>query len=149
MNRRAALIIACSAAALALAACGKSDAPKAKPVDPHAKIQTDMEKGMSFKRIIIVRLQSEGKRIDVTTLVPAEVAVATVKGEVAKTLIRVNEAEDGLIFFSRDVLKGTSYRTEVKFTDLEKKKAVVFPVLQPDGSLKERDFALEKIAIPE
>ncbi len=84
-----------------------------------------------------------------TSILPAEIAEARVKGEIAKTIIRVNDAEDGLVFFSRDLQKGTSYRVEVKFAELERRKAIVFPVLQADGTLKVRPFALEKIAIPQ
>jgi hypothetical protein len=136
--------------ALALAACGRSEAPrKNRAADPHYKQQLEMEKGMGFKKIVIVRLQSEGKRVEVTSILPAEIAEVNVKGEIAKTIIRVNDTEDGLVFFSRDVPKGTSYHVEVKFAELERNKAVVFPVLQPDGSLKERSFSLEQIAIPQ
>ena len=138
-------------AALALAACGRSEAPRKGPraSDPHLQLQQEMEKGMSFTKVVIVRLQSEGKRVEVTSILPAEIAVVNVKGDIAKTIFRVNDAEDGLVLFSRDVPKGTSYRVEVKFAELERNKAIVFPVLQPDGSLKERSFTLEKIAIPQ
>ena len=100
-------------------------------------------------KVIIVRLQSEGKRVEVTSILAAEIAEARVKGEVAKTIFRVNDAGDGLVLFSRDLAKHTSYRTELKFADLERKNAFVFPVVQPDGSLAERSYTLEQIAIPQ
>ena len=100
-------------------------------------------------RVVIVRLRSDGKRVEVTSILPAVIAEASVAGQVAKTIFRVNDAGDGLVLFSRDPLKGTSYRTEVKFTELEQGKGLVFPVIQPDGSLQQLKFALEQIAIPQ
>ena len=139
-------------AAVLLAACGPDPAPRAgkkKGPDPHAIQQAEIERSvMASSQVVIVRLQSEGKRVEVTSILPADIAQATVKGEVVKTIFRVNDAGDGLILFSRDVAKSTSYRTELKFADLESKKGFVFPVVQPDGSLKERSFSLEAIAIP-
>ena len=135
-----------------LGACKPADAPPPGGVaaDSHARMQDEMEKAaMSSPRVVIVRLRSEGKRVEVTSLLPAEIAVAMVAGQAAKTIFRVNDAGDGLVLFSRDLLKGTSYRAEVKFAELEQRKGLVFPVLQPDGSLKEREFALEQIAIPQ
>ena len=139
-------------AALLLGAC-KPAAPPPRDkaaADPHAKIQAEMEGSvMSSGRVVIVRLRSEGKRVEVTSIFPAEIAEARVKGQTAKTIFTVNGAGDGLVLFSRDLLNGTSYRAEVKFAELEQRKGLVFPVLQPDGSLKERAFSLEQIAIPQ
>ena len=136
--------------AILLNACSPSPRPARKAAnDAHTKAQREMESAlMSSSRIVIVRLQSEGKRVEVTSILPAEIAEAKVKGEVAKTIFRVNDAGDGLVLFSRDLEKGSSYRTELKFAELERSRGFVFPVLQPDGSLKERSFALELIAIP-
>jgi hypothetical protein len=146
-----------AAALLGLAlvvACQRQDATQPPQrgdasADPHAKLQQEMEKGMVFSRVVIVRLTSEGKRVEVTSVLPNEIATVKVAGQIAKTIFRINDAGDGLVLFSRDLLKGSSYRVELKFTELESRKGFVFPVLQPDGSLKERSFSLEKIAIPE
>ena len=138
--------------ALLLGGCDSQPTAKKKrdPNDPHVKMQKEMENSvLASGKVIIVRLQSEGKRVEVTSILAAEIAGAKVKGEVAKTIFRVNDAGDGLVLFSRDALKDTSYRTELKFADLERKKGFVFPVVQPDGSLAERSYALEQIAIPE
>ena len=117
--------------------------------DAHTKAQREMENSvMSSAKIVIVRLQSEGKRVEVTSIFPAEIAEAKVKGEVAKTIFRVNDTGDGLVLYSRDLAKGSSFRTELKFADLESKNGFIFPVVQPDGSLKERSYSLEQIAIP-
>ena len=134
-----------------LGGCDSQPSAKKKrdPNNPHAKLQQEMENSvMAAGKVVIVRLQSEGKRVEVTSILSAEIAEAKVKGEVAKTIFRVNDTGDGLVLFSRDALKNTSYRTELKFADLERKRGFVFLVVQPDGSLVERSYALEKIAIP-
>lgn len=153
MTAPRAVLAAALAGALLLAACSPSPPPpraaKKKPPDAHARLQEEMDRSvMASPQVVIVRLQSEGKRVEVTSLLPAEIAEARVRGELAKTIFRVNDAGDGLILFSRDVAKGSSYRTELKFAELERSKGFVFPVLQPDGSLKDRSFRLEQVAIP-
>lgn len=136
----------------ALAGCKPGDnAHVAAPVEagPHLQIQMEMEKGApDFSRVVVVRLTSGGKRVEVTSILPAVIAEAQVSGQPAKTIFRVNDAGTGLVMFSRDVPHNTSNRTEASFDELERNKGVVFPVVEADGSLKERKFVLEKIVIP-
>lgn len=140
--------------ASALGACQQSSPPAPPPAvaanDPHALMQADMEKAsMDFSRVVVVRLTSEGKRVEVTSVMPAPIAQAEVAGQSAKTIFAVNAAGNGLILFSRDILKASSFRTEMKFTELESRKGFKFPVVQADGSLQEREYVLEKIVIPQ
>lgn len=138
--------------ALTLAGCKRSESPPpaAALPDAHLTLQEQMEKaGMDFSNVKVVRLISEGKRVEVTSVMPAVIAEAQVGGQTAKTIFRVNDAGNGLVMFSRDVAHGTSNRTEVSFAELESKKGVTFPVVTADGSLKERGFALEKIVTPQ
>jgi hypothetical protein len=135
--------------AVALAACGKAPPPAVKaPVagDPHVAEQTALEKStLDFSNLMVIRLQSDGKRVEITSVLPAVVAEAAVAGQSAKTIFRVNEKGSGLMLFSRDLPNGKSFRTELTLAELEQKKSFSFPVVQPDASLKERSFALEKI----
>lgn len=136
-----------------LGACQKSDTPAAPPPvmagDPHVLMQAEMEKAsMDFSRVVVVRLTHEGKRVEVTSIMPATISQAQVAGQPAKTIFAVNAAGNGLILFSRDILKSSSFRTEMQFAELESKKGFKFPVVQADGSLQERAYALEKIVIP-
>lgn len=137
--------------ALALVACNRSEVPPAAALpDAHLTLQQEMEKAtMDFSRVVVVRLTSEGKRVEVSSVMPAVIAEARVSGQSAKTIFRVNDAGNALVMFSRDVPHNTSNRTEISFAELERKKGVVFPVVAADGSLKEREFALEKIVIPQ
>ena len=105
-----------------------------------------MEKiSMDFSHVIVVRLQDDGKRLEVASVMPRVVAQAQISGQQAKTIFRVNDARDGLVLFSRDLPNGKSYRTEMKFSELESKKGFAFPVVQADGSLREKQYTLEKI----
>jgi len=137
--------------ALALVACKRTEVPPAAALqDAHLTLQQEMEKAtMDFSHVVVVRLSSEGKRVEVTSVMPAVVAEAQVAGQTAKTIFRVNDAGNALVMFSRDVPHGTSNRTEVAFAELERKKGIVFPVVSADGSLREREFVLEKIVTPQ
>ena len=137
--------------ALTLVACNRSEVPPVAALpDAHLALQQEMEKAtMDFSHVVVVRLTSEGKRVEVTSVMPAVIAEAKLSGQSAKTIFRVNDAGNALVMFSRDVLHGTSNRTEISFAELERKKGVVFPVVVADGSLKEREFALERIVIPQ
>lgn len=146
--KRLSLWLNMTALLLALTACGKSAAPPVAPTpgDPHAAEQATMEKStLDFSNVLVVRLQSEAGRLEVTSVLPATVAATTVAGQNAKTIFRINEKGNGLVLFSRDLLNGKSFRTELTLAELEQKKAFNFPVVQPDASLKERSFTLEKI----
>ena len=150
MNRSC--LVALLLGAVLLGGCDSQPAAKKKrdPNDPHAKVQKEMEDSLlASGKIIIVRLQSGGKRVEVTSILAAEIAEVKVKGEVAKTIFRVNDAGDGLVLFSRDLAKNSSFRTELKFADMERTKGFVFPVVQSDGSLAERSYKLEQIVIPQ
>ena len=146
--------LAALAAALLLAACqpsgsgGKPPPPLAN--DPHLAMQQELERGgIDLSNVVVVRLLNAGNRVEVTSVLPATIAETTVGGQPAKTVFRANPAGDGLILFSRDIFNGKSFRVDMKFAELEAKKGFAFPVVQPDGSLKEQSFALEKILRPD
>ena len=131
-------------------ACGKSPPPAAvlpqTSGDPHATEQLAMEQGApDFSNLLIIRLQSGGRRVEVTSVLPAVISEATVAGQAAKTIFRVNEGGNGIVLFSRDLPHGKSFRTELSLQELQQKGSFSFPVVQADASLKERSFALEKI----
>ncbi len=142
------------ALAALLAACqppgsgGKPPLPLAN--DPHLAMQQALEKGgIDLSNLVVVRLRNAGGRVEVTSVLPAMIAETTVRGQPAKTVFRVNPAGDGLILFSRDIFNGKSFRVDMSFAELEAKKGFAFPVVQPDGSLKEQSFTLEKILRPD
>lgn len=136
-----------------LAACHPADKPATYPAtvaDVHLIEQEEMEKGaLDFSHIVVLRLTREDKRVEVTSLLPAVIAQADVSGQPVKTIFSLNKAGDTLILFSRDIRKDSSFKTEIKFDDLEKKRGFVFPVVQADGGLQEQSFKLEKIVKPQ
>lgn len=132
-----------------LAGCQPSGAPQGvQPAvdDVHMQRQHEMEKAtMDFSRVISVRLTSDGKRLEVTSIMPLVLAEVQVKGAPAKTIFRLNEDGNRLQMFSRDALNGGSVFTEISFGELEAKKGVTFAVLDAEGRLQQRMFALDKI----
>lgn len=142
------LLAACSL----LTACKPS--PPATPSaalmanDPHVLLQAEMEKAsMDFSQMVVVRLMSNGKRLEATSALPLVVAETQVNGHLSKTIFRINDKRDGITLFSRDLPNGKSFRTELSLAELEQKKSFSFPVVQPDASLKEHSFELEKIIV--
>jgi hypothetical protein len=136
--------------AFLLAGCKPSEVPpqSVQPVvgNVHLQRQQEMEKAsMDFSRVVSVRLNSEGKRLEVTSIMPMILAEVRVKDVQAKTIFRVNDAGNKLQMFSLDSLNGSSIFTEVDFAELEMKKGVTFAVLDAEGRLQNRTFALEKI----
>lgn len=122
--------------------------PAAATTDTHAQEQEEMEKSsFDFSHVVVVRLFSEGKGLEVTSIMPAIVAQAEISGQTAKSIFRLDAKGESLILFSRDILKDTSYKTEIKIDDIKHKQAFVFPIVQSDGSLKNRTFNLDKIII--
>src|SRR5450432_1774595 len=128
-------ILVASAVSMVLSACGPSSPPPApasktaaSATDPHAQAQATMEKAsMDFSHVVVVRLQNDGKRLEVASIMPVVVAQTQVSGQLAKTIFRVNDTTDGLVLFSRDLMNGKSYPTEMKFSELEAKKGFTFP----------------------
>lgn len=137
-------------AACALLACSRGpQVVAATPNDPHGVLQAELEKGNpDLNNLTVVRLQADGKRMEVTSVLPAVVAEAVVAGVSAKTIFRLNDKTDGLVLFSRDILNGKSSKVDLPFAELETRKGFTFPVVQPDGSLKEQSFTLEKVLRP-
>lgn len=144
--------------ALSLTACNRegatSDRPIASvnviPTDPHAIAQSELEKiSLDLQRFVAVRIQDGERRLETSPLSPAIVADAHLGNESFKTIFRVNPQGDALIMFSRDVFNGRSYRTEIPLAELARLGTFTFPVVQPDGSLKARDFKLVQIVKPE
>lgn len=139
--------------AAGLCACGRSESPPGSAAvagsDPHLLLQQEMESGtMDFSKVTIVRLQREGKRLEVASVMPTEVARTSLAGNEAKTIFRINDRGDALVLFSRDLPNARSYKTELSLAKLAANKSFAFPVVQPDGRLSEHTFTLEKIITP-
>jgi len=142
-----------------LVACGSNDHSAADavsgqslvvPTDPHALAQLELEKpSLDLQRFVAVRIQDGDRRLEASPLAPAIVADTRLGDESIKTLFRVTPEGDKLILFTRDVFNARSHRTEILLSELEKQQSFTFPVVQPDGSLKAREFNLLQIVRPE
>lgn len=130
---------------IAAAACQPTPNVPAKP-DPHAQAQSEMEAaGGSFEKVVVVRLQLDGQRMEVSSILPLLLVDANLQGQSAKTIFRINDRADGLVLFSRDIPNAKSYRTELPLTQLSAKKEFSFPVVQADGKLKDTTFVVVEI----
>lgn len=126
------------------------DSPLASLPDAHLVEQDELAKrALDLSHIVVVRLLSEGKRLEVSSLLPVVIAQTEVSGQAYKTIFSINKSGDTLVLFSRDFEKKSSYKTVIKFDVLERKEEFVFPVVQADGSLKEVSFKLSKIIKPQ
>lgn len=119
----------------------------ATSADPVAAEQQEMEMpDMDLSNVVVVRLSSEGKKIEVTSLLPSTIATSTLKGqEQAKTIFRIAAHGTSLMLYSRDGAKNTSLKTEIKLDELKQKKQFVFPVVQADGSTRQNTFTVDKV----
>lgn len=137
--------------ALVLAGCGPAAGPAGPAVpapDAHVQLQAAMEQAGANPAIVVVRLQYEGRRIEVSSIFPIVLAEAAVGGQVAKTIFRVSDAGDALVMFSRDLPGRKSLRTELAFAQLSAGQLLSFPIVQADGSLKESKFTFERVVKP-
>ncbi|GBG02277.1 hypothetical protein AZSI13_16040 [Azospira sp. I13] len=144
--------------AVLLAACGNDKSTGnavdgqalVVPTDPHAIAQRELEKpSLELQRFVAVRIQDGDRRLEASPMAPAIVADTRLGEESIKTLFRVNPEGDKLILFTRDVFNARSHRTEILLTELQQQQSFTFPVVQPDGSLKAREFKLLQIVRPE
>lgn len=137
-----------AALGLTLAGCGPAAGPSPATPDAHAQLQAAMEQVGANPAIVVVRLQHEGRRMEVSSIFPMVLAEATVGGQVAKTIFRVSDASDALVMFSRDLPGKKSLKTELAFAQLGAGQSFSFPVVQADGSLKESQFSFERVVKP-
>lgn len=146
------IVVSVTGLLFAFAACdrGPSVPGTQLAIDAAQKAQAEMEAAsMDFSRLISVRLQHDGRRLEVVSIAPAVIGEGRVGGEVAKTIFRVDADGGKLVLFSRDVFGAGVVRTEIPLTQLEPKRLFNFPVVQPDGRLRDSAFAVEKIIYPD
>lgn len=136
-------------AVLAIAGCDRTPSV-ALNADPQGlELQTEMEKAtMDFSRVTVVRLQYQGRRLEVASVAPTVVAEARLNEQSAKTIFRIDDRRALFVLFSRDLLQSKSVKTEMPMTQLEAGRRFSFPVVQSDGKLKEEGFAVEQIVLP-
>jgi hypothetical protein len=132
-----------------LAGCDKPPGVAPNADAQGLKLQAEMEKAsMDFSRVTVVRLQYQGRRLEVASVTPTVVAEARLGEQVAKTIFRIDDQRAVLVLFSRDLLQSKSIRTEMPMAQLGEKRQFSFPVVQSDGKLKEEGFSVERIVLP-
>jgi hypothetical protein len=140
-NTLAALLIS-----LGLAACASSEWRTITDVKEIAATRTAVSKSsLDLSKVLILRLQSNGKRIEVTSLAPSTIGAATNGLPGARTLFNFTPERDKLRLFGQNVSEFKGFYQEIPVSELQPGKRFRFPVVQDDGSVKEQEFTVEKL----
>ena len=142
-NTLAALIIA-----LLVTACAAPEWRTITDVREIAATRTAVNKASSnldFSRVIVLRLQLDGQRVEVTSLAPS--VIGAEKGGVpgARTVFAFTPERDKLVLFGQNVPEFKGFHQEIPFAELQPGKNFRFPVVQEDGRVVEKEFTVEKL----
>lgn len=131
---------------LGLAACTSTEWRTITDVKEIAATRTVVsQSSMDLSKVLILRLQSDGQRIEVTSLAPAIIGAAKSGLPGARTLFSFTPERDKLRLFGQNVPEFKAFYEEIPVAELQPGRRFRFPVVQDDGSVKEQDFTVEKI----
>ena len=137
----AALIIS-----LGLAACATPEWRTITDVKEIAATRTTVSKpNLDFSKVIILRLQLNGQRVEVTNIGPSTIGAAKDGPPGARTIFTFTPNSDRLVLFGQNVPEFKGFYQEIPIADLQPGKSMRFPVVQDDGSVKEQEFTVEKL----
>ena len=102
---------------------------------------------LDLSRIIVLRLQLDGQRVEVTSLAPSVIGAAKGGPPGARTVFAFTAARDKLVLFGQNVPEFKGFYQEIPFAELQPGKSFRFPVVQEDGSVVEKKFTVEKLII--
>lgn len=91
---------------------------------------------------LIVRLDVDGKRIDVSSLVPTEIVIERAKGN--RTIFNLSDRKN-LVLFTRDGRNIKGYKLVVPIAELVPGKTIVFPVVQEPGEAVEKQLKVLQV----
>ena len=139
-NTLAALLIG-----LGLSACATTEwRTITDPAEIAATRTTASKVNPDFSKLLILRLQRDGQRVEVTTLAPTIVGAAKDGPPGARTLFTFTPERDKLVLFGQNVPEFKGFYQEIPFAELQPGKRFSFPVVQENGSVKEQEFTVEK-----
>lgn len=140
-NTLAALLIG-----LGLAACASNEWRTITDVKEIAATRTAVNRSsLDLSKVLILRLQSDGQRIEVTSLAPATIGAAKNGPPGARTVFNFTPERDKLVLFGQNVPEFKGFYQEIPVSELQAGKRFRFPVVQDDGSVKEQEFTVEKL----
>ena len=139
----AALIIA-----IGLSACATPEWRTITDVKEIAATRATVGKpGLDLSRVIMLRLQRDGQRVEVTSIGPAVIGAAKNGPPGARTYFTFSPERDKLILFGQNVPEFKGFYQEIPFAELQPGKRFRFPVVEDDGSVREQEFTVEKVII--
>ena len=140
-NRFAALMLA-----LGLAACATPEWRTITDIKEIAATRTAVNQStLDLSKVIVLRLQRDAKRVEVTSLAPSIVGAAKDGPPGARTVFAFTPARDKLVLFGQNVPEFKGFHQEIPIDELQPGKRFRFPVVQEDGSVKEQEFTVEEL----
>jgi hypothetical protein len=132
--------------ALGLAACATPEWRTITDLHEIAATRTAVNKStLDLSKIIVLRLQLDGKRVEVASLGPSIVGAADGGPPGARTVFAFTQARDKLVLFGQNVPEFLGFHQEIPIGELQPGKRFRFPVVQEDGSVKEQEFTVEAL----
>ena len=131
---------------LSLGACATTGWRTITDVKEIAATRTTVNKpSMDLSKVIILRLQVDGNRVEVTSIGPATIGYEKNGPPGARTLFSFNTSREKLVLFGQNVPEFKGFYQEIPVSDLLPGKRFSFPVVQEDGSVKDKEFTVEKL----
>jgi hypothetical protein len=131
---------------LSLTACATTEWRTITDVKEIAATRTTVNKpNLDLSKVIILRLQRDGQRVEVTSIGPATIGAAKNGPPGARTIFTFSPARDKLVLFGQNVPEFKGFYQEIPLAELPEGKRFRFPVVQEDGSVKEQEFTVEKL----
>lgn len=132
--------------AIGLSACATPEWRTITDVKEIAATRTAVNKGaLDMSKVIILRLQREGKRVEVSTIAPSVVGAAKDGPPGARTVFAFSPERDKLVLFGQNVPEFKGFYQEIPVSELQPGKRFRFPVVQEDGSVREQEFTVENL----
>ncbi len=135
-----------------LTACGTTSNWESLSLQGDTKAYLEQQKqlekpNLDLSTVTIVRLNSGGKRIDVSSITPAILKNQAFGWAYAKSLISLDEKRENLRFFTLDIKRNKAYRASFPVSELLPGKAITFPVLGADGLATDVTFIVDRVIV--
>lgn len=135
-----------------LAACGTTSNWESLSLQGDTKAYLEQQKqlekpNLDISTVTIVRLNSGGKRIDVSSITPAILKNQAFGWAYAKSLISMDDSRENLRFFTLDIKRNKAYRASFPVSELQPGKSITFPVLGADGLASDVTFVVDRVIV--
>ena len=144
MTRRAPLLVLLIG--LGLAACATTEWRTITDINEIAATRTRVDKpGMDMSKVVVLRLQCDGQRVEVSSVAPTVLGRATNGTRAARTVANFTPDRDKVMLFGQNVGERKGFYREIPVSELRPGERFRFPVVQADGSVKDKEFVVESL----